>query len=91
MTSGQSIIIDGRELDDEFANELANKFEHEWDIADFDVESIEYTAAGETYKALKALHTPDTVIAQINARAYEKHISPEVFVNSAIRRFLASA
>jgi hypothetical protein len=36
------------------------------------------------------LNTPDAVIAQIVVQAHEKHITPETFVNNAIRKMLAS-
>jgi hypothetical protein len=91
MASEDNIIIDDRVLDRAYAEELADRFEHEWTIEDYDVETIEYTSRGATYRALKALNTPDAVIAQITARAHEKHISPETFVNNAIRKMLAGA
>jgi hypothetical protein len=90
MTLDNDIIIDDKVLDEEYAEELANKFESEWTVENYDTETIEYTSRGITYRALKALNTPDAVIAQITTQAHEKHISPETFVNNAIRKMLAS-
>jgi hypothetical protein len=91
MASNRDIVIDGKVLDEEYAEELAGRFENKWTLEDYDTEAVEYTSRGATYRALKALHTPDAVIAQIAAQAQERHISPETFVNNAIRKMLASA
>jgi hypothetical protein len=87
----KNIIIDDKVLDEKYAEELAGRFESEWGLEDYDIETIEYTSRGVTYRALKALNTPDAVIAQVTAQAHEKHMSPETFVNNAIRKMLASA
>jgi hypothetical protein len=83
------LIIDGRPLDAEYARELADKFEHAWTPDDYDTTGIEYSAKGVLYRSLKALNFSDATILEINDRAQQSKLSPEVYLSNVIHRELA--